>query len=1334
MDDSPVRRLVEKCKSNDIDAKVDAITKLQAEFEAGTEIPEADALVQAVKTCLRTPNQHLTTATLNALPSLVPLLVTRSPAQIPLPSSSTSPAASTSSASSSPVDAHALRMVLTQLMPAGGGVIDRLGDSRERARDKARETLVLMGGFAFRCGSTGSHMNKSRDGKGPETPLQLFERYLREGGLMSKVWRVREQSMLVLVHIRRAHHLFPIRPYLPHLVDALEDTDGNVRECARQSVVELFTGPGLTKKGVRKTIVDGVLSKVLAGGGGSSTPPTMSEAGSENGDIAGAVKEYVPPSIALMGKRPGPTVTGAAPTSSTSRSRIASQSSREIPRPASRAAAMSPTGEGPSTAAGTAGSDVKPVYIASSRDLENEFASMLRPFEGKETEHNWADREQAILRVRGMLKGEVHERYAETFLAGLKNGFLEASLKTLTSLRTTVATNTCALYSELAIALGPALDPSLDLLYTNLLRLANLTKKIAAQTSQATVTVLIQHASAPPKLIIPLLWNTLQDKAINTRQYAIGHVKTYLEVHGVRYMHSIEATGGIDLLEKIVKKALGDANAGVRDNARQMFWIFQKIWPDRGAAILQSLDSVSRKQLEKACPNPDALATLPSAGSPPKTKKSSVAAAIAASRAKAKAIATAPPSLRHQATSTSHTIRATSPPTRRPTSPSFSTSSSTGAIRATSPVSRSSPPRSRILSGGTLSRSTSAGVVSNTSARSPPRHPHSASPPSPPAADQTFRRRLSSPLTSLSTPPPASNSTFRKAVETALPASPPGSVANFTSPTPRPQRVRQAAAVPVQRDSLSIAGLHQFVGNDDESLLLATNIPVPEDSDSDMDMDMDESVNLISFSTPYERYPPPVPRSNSQANSFSPVSTASKQLFSNALSTGTSSPPAGIAQPLVEDAMRARAEQAESAAERLLELVEPEEDHAHPSPIPAALLLRNGQGQGGKPKPRVGGGSAAPTLPRTPVSNKRNAAIMQQAALFQDSPASNGKSTSLFAMVDGRDSAGQWWAKRMALLKLPTPHEDIGTPDREETLKTYIAPLEQGSADVPVLKKLARLCMRNPVHEPLSPISPAFSVPLTPSPLDGLGRQLTPSKSEYWRQDRLFDQLFNALVNFLDPRKNAEELEYGLIVLWEMLENQAPLLEGREADIFNVLLQIRYCGQINVMQATNLFRDTLTSRIEPVYGLTTLHAALRAFWDAPLPPSATTEIRDGTYAFGLIALGKFFLRLPSEVLEEELPRLRSTLNSALTFTAGSSSLAVREAATAATIAAQMILRDETHLFTLLDGLPDEKKNFLAYMFDKHGARGPALASGPSMDHLEREMRRIDGRVSTPRRG
>lgn len=50
--------------------------------------------------------------------------------------------------------------------------------------------------------------------------------------------------------------------------------------------------------------------------------------------------------------------------------------------------------------------------------------------QGKETEHNWALREQAIQQVRGMLKGEVHVRYPEPFLAVLKDGFIQWSLKT----------------------------------------------------------------------------------------------------------------------------------------------------------------------------------------------------------------------------------------------------------------------------------------------------------------------------------------------------------------------------------------------------------------------------------------------------------------------------------------------------------------------------------------------------------------------------------------------------------------------------------------------------------------------------------------------------------------------------------------------------------------------------------------------------------------------------------------------------------------------------------------------------------------------------------------
>ncbi|CCM02847.1 uncharacterized protein FIBRA_04959 [Fibroporia radiculosa] len=1135
---------------------------------------------------------------------------------------------------------------------------------------------------------------------------------------------------MTLVHLRRAHHLFPIRPYLPALVEALEDTDGAVRECARQSVVELFTGPGvtdaaradlkkeMTKKGVRKGIVDGVLAKVLAGGGGgASTPGTLSEAGSENGDAG--PKEYVPPSIALMNRRPGQSAGTLTTGAAGALPRAVSQGSvKDMARPSSRAAVVSPPLAESVGAGGGSAPDVKPVYIASTHDLENEFASMLRHFEGKETEHNWAPREQSIQRVRGMLKGEVHERFADAFLLGLKNGFINASLKTLASLRTTVATNTCSLYVELAITLGHAFDPFCDVLLTQLLRMASLTKKITAQQSQATFVTIVSHTSAQPRLVVPQLWNSLQDKSIQMRSFVVGHIQTYLEVHCAHSKHAIEAAGGAETLEKCIKKALGDPNAGVRENARRVFWVFDGVWPDRGRTILDSLDSVAKKQLEKVCPNPEALVAAPIAT--PKPKKTSVAAAIAASRAKAKAIATAPPTLRHQATSTSHAARAMSP-TRRAVSPVLSSSSSMGAVRASSPVGRSSPPRARIVS-STMSRSVSSNAVPST--RSPGLSPP-ASPPSPtPTADAAYRRRVSSPLVARSTSPTGNgHSTFRRAMQTALPASPPSSVVAFGTPTPRNPRAGMAAAVPLPRESLSIAALQGVHGSEEESLLLATKIPIPEDSDSDMDID--DSVNLISFSTPFEMYPP-AKGTRSQAPSFSPQSSTSRPGMSNALSTSTSSPPSGVPQPIVEDALRARAEQAESAAERLLELVEPDEDGMQPSLIPPSLLLRNGGGSpGGKASAAsmVTPSAARTTLaaPRTPVN--RQAAIMRRAALFEDSPAPSKKLGTLFDMVRGESvNAGEWWRKRTALISSAAP---ASTDDPAHELGQAISALHAGHADVPALSRLALLSLRHPIDDVPTPFALAPSPPI---------HSHLPSDTELWTGQKAFDRLLTALVQFLDPQKDCETLEYGLIVLWELLANQAALVEGREAEIFTALLQVRYSARTSIMQATNMFRDALTSRIEPVYGLTTLHACLRSFRDSPSPSPSSVEIKDGTYAFGLVALGKFVLRLPPEVLEEELPRLRTTLISALTDSSTTSSLVVREAAAASIIAAQLVLRDETHLFALLDGLPDDKKNLLTYLFDKHGSRGNAEVTGlTGMEKLEREMRRLDNRTSTPPR-
>lgn len=47
--------------------------------------------------------------------------------------------------------------------------------------------------------------------------------------------------------------------------------------------------------------------------------------------------------------------------------------------------------------------------------------------QGRETKHNWGPREQDIIRVRGMLKGEAHVKYHDAFIRGLRAGMLENS-------------------------------------------------------------------------------------------------------------------------------------------------------------------------------------------------------------------------------------------------------------------------------------------------------------------------------------------------------------------------------------------------------------------------------------------------------------------------------------------------------------------------------------------------------------------------------------------------------------------------------------------------------------------------------------------------------------------------------------------------------------------------------------------------------------------------------------------------------------------------------------------------------------------------------------------
>lgn len=101
----------------------------------------------------------------------------------------------------------------------------------------------------------------------------------------------------------------------------------------------------------------------------------------------------------------------------------------------------------------------------------------------------------------------------------------------------------------------------------------------------------------------------MSDKIALARTFISAHVLTFIQTHSVKSKSLFETTGGLTVIEAILKKGLGDSNLVVKENCRKSFWLVREVWKDVGERVMQGLDIPSRKQLEKADP-----ALLPGGG------------------------------------------------------------------------------------------------------------------------------------------------------------------------------------------------------------------------------------------------------------------------------------------------------------------------------------------------------------------------------------------------------------------------------------------------------------------------------------------------------------------------------------------------------------------------------------------------------------------------------------------------------------------------------------------------------------------------------------------------
>ncbi|RKF64302.1 Protein stu-1 [Erysiphe neolycopersici] len=418
-------------------------------------------------------------------------------------------------------------------------VMEKMGDSKEKYRLLAAQCLTTFWTKAS----------------------QDVEKIVKSIGLTSKNPKMKDSCMNWIVQTHQESAM-PFKNYVSSLVTLLEDADGMVRDTARNSVITLFQNASNAAKSdlkkqlkicnVRPTIVSTIIAQL--------GPANNSE--------------------------PGEPITNEIPIRSVFANSVPSISST---RPLSQAPEIKIE-------------QIEPVYMNTQRELENTFQEMHPFFEGRESEQNWLKREQSCTMLRRVNAGNAPDDFHDSYIAGIK-GLLDGILKAVNSLRTSLSKEGCNLVQEIAKTVETGLDPMVEILLQNLIKLCGGTKKISSQQGNITVDIIISKVTCNTR-ILQHIWAACQDKNVQPRTYATGWLKTILKKEEHHKNH-IEHAGGLDLVEKCLRKGLTDANPGVRENMRSTYWVFASMWPIRAEGIIASLDANQQKLLENAPDNPN---------------------------------------------------------------------------------------------------------------------------------------------------------------------------------------------------------------------------------------------------------------------------------------------------------------------------------------------------------------------------------------------------------------------------------------------------------------------------------------------------------------------------------------------------------------------------------------------------------------------------------------------------------------------------------------------------------------------------------------------------------
>lgn len=237
---------------------------------------------------------------------------------------------------------------------------------------------------------------------------------------------------------------------------------------------------------------------------------------------------------------------------------------------------------------------IQPKVISSAQDLSREVESLLPPFNGKETEFNWGNREKNINKFRSIIAGN-SEKYPDALLQSVR-ALSEGISKSVCSLRTTLSSSGCHLIKELAAYLGKHLDPVSEQMFHPLASMTSATKKITSMNAFGSLCVLLVNTSYSNR-IFNQCFTLYQDKNIQPRLYSSTFLQIFILKHGAKLDQQ-----SLETIQKWASKGVSDPNITVRESMRTTFWILYRRFPHIASTIFSKQDMNVKKALERSKP------------------------------------------------------------------------------------------------------------------------------------------------------------------------------------------------------------------------------------------------------------------------------------------------------------------------------------------------------------------------------------------------------------------------------------------------------------------------------------------------------------------------------------------------------------------------------------------------------------------------------------------------------------------------------------------------------------------------------------------------------------